>query len=98
VIGDDCPGRIFIPNVFTPNGDGLNDFFKIDFVNLESLDMSIYDRWGKFLYSTGDKNFQWNGTFNGNPLPEGVYFYEMKFKYGDDANIYDEKGTITLLR
>lgn len=97
-IGDECPGEIFIPNVFTPNNDGLNDFFVIDNVNLESLDIVIYDRWGKFLYTTGDKNFRWDGTFKGNDLPEGVYYYVCTYKLITDENTFETKGTITILR
>jgi gliding motility-associated-like protein len=97
-IGDDCPGQLFIPNVFSPNGDGLNDNFKIDHVNCEYLDITIYDRWGKFLYQTGDKNFLWDGKFNGNPLPEGVYYFHVEYKLNANETIFDTKGTITLLR
>jgi gliding motility-associated-like protein len=97
-IGDDCPGQIFIPNVFSPNGDGLNDFFEITFVNLEYLDISIYDRWGKFVYSSGDKNFKWNGTRNGKPLPEGAYYYHVNYKFNTNENPLDAKGTVMILR
>lgn len=97
-IGDDCPGRLFIPNVFSPNGDGLNDFFHVDYVNMESLNMRIYDRWGKFLYESNNKDFQWDGTYNGNPLPEGSYYYTTLFKYNDNENTEERRGTVLIIR
>ena len=97
-IGDDCPGRLFIPNVFSPNGDGLNDFFHVDYVNMETLNVQIYDRWGKYLYESNNKDFQWNGTFNGNPLPEGSYYYTVNFKYSDNENPEERRGTVLIIR
>jgi gliding motility-associated-like protein len=97
-VGDDCPGRVFIPNVFSPNGDGLNDEFKIDYVNLESLDVAIYDRWGKYLFQSNSKDFRWDGSYKGNTLPEGVYYWLVHYKLNDDENLYEDKGTVTILR
>ena len=97
-VGDDCPGRVFIPNVFTPNGDGNNDDFWIYYVNLEELDIEIYDRWGKQLYLSGNKDFRWDGKYKGNDLPEGVYYYLVHYKLSNDENQYEDKGTVTILR
>lgn len=97
-IGDDCPGRLFIPNVFSPNADGLNDFFGVTYINLDQLSVKIYDRWGKHLYSSDDKDFQWNGQYNDNPLPEGVYYWVVNFKYSDSEIIEERRGNVTILR
>lgn len=97
-IGDDCPGRIFIPNVFSPNGDGLNDFFQVTYVNMESLTVTIYDRWGKFLFSSADKDFKWDGNFNGNPLPEGTFFWTINYKFTDNEIAEEKRGTVMILR
>jgi gliding motility-associated-like protein len=97
-VGNDCPGKIFIPNVFTPNGDGNNDEFWIYSVNLESLDIAIYDRWGKFMYQSNNKDFRWDGKYKGNELPEGVYYYHTHYKLNADENLYEDKGTVTILR
>jgi gliding motility-associated-like protein len=97
-IGDDCPGRIFIPNVFSPNGDGLNDSFQVTYINLETLTVKIYDRWGKFLYTSNDKDFKWNGRYNDNPLPEGTYYWTINFKYSDNENPEEKRGTVMILR
>jgi gliding motility-associated-like protein len=97
-VGEDCPGRIFIPNVFSPNGDGLNDFFKIDYVNLDRLTVTVFDRWGKFLYTSNDKNFGWDGKYNNNPLPEGTYYYVVRYVLTDNANELEAKGTVMIIR
>jgi len=98
LIGDDCPGDIFVPNVFSPNGDDLNDVFEVTYVNMEYLTVSIYDRWGKFLYESRDKDFQWDGRFNGNPVPEGVYFWVIKYKLNTKEFEEEEKGSVTIIR
>jgi gliding motility-associated-like protein len=97
-VGDDCPGRIFIPNVFSPNADGLNDVFNVTYINLEKLEVKIYDRWGKHLFSSVDKNFRWDGEYNDNPLPEGVYYWTMDYKYTDSEIVETQRGNVTILR
>lgn len=62
------------PNVFTPNGDGVNDVFKILSEGVVNLDLKIYDRWGYLIFSTTDADGFWNGTNNADlPASEGVY-------------------------
>ncbi len=97
-VGDDCPGQIFVPNVFSPNNDGLHDYFQVTFVNLDYLTVKIYDRWGKFLFESRNKNFQWDGTFENNPLPEGVYYWVIDYKLNTVDFEEQEKGTVTILR
>ena len=97
-VGDDCPGQIFIPNVFSPNNDDLNDYFQVTFVNLDYLTVKIYDRWGKFLYESNDKNFQWDGTYKSKPLPEGVYYWIIDYKLNTVDFEEQDKGTVTILR
>ena len=73
-----CDGNIFIPNAFTPNNDGRNDFFHpLPDYGYTLTDMHVYDRWGQEVYSglTGG----WNGTLSGKPLEPGTYFYFMTF-------------------
>lgn len=98
-VGDLCPGRVFIPNVFTPNGDNLNDFFEVTYVNVDELTVQIYDRWGQLLFTSNDKNFRWDGTLNGNQVPEGVYYYHMTYVLSGTEGIEEqEKGSVTLIR
>ena len=97
-IGDDCPGDLFVPNVFSPNGDGLNDFFEVTYVNMDWLEVFVYDRWGKFQYTSMDKNFRWDGTRNGKALPEGVYYYVINYKLNTSEFPEETKGTVTIIR
>jgi gliding motility-associated-like protein len=86
------------PNVFTPNGDGVNDVFKVKGVNITHLSGEIYNRWGKKVYSWEGPDNGWDGNnFSGSQCADGTYFYIIKAE-GKDGNIFNEKGTITLLR
>ncbi|NDC31469.1 MAG: PKD domain-containing protein, partial [Bacteroidetes bacterium] len=93
-------GKLYIPNVFTPNGDMFNEVFK--FVYPESaykrVEMTIYNRWGGFIYETSMPGGKWwDGTFEGVPCSEDVYFYVAK-AVKINGEISDYHGTITLLR
>lgn len=72
---DNCP-FYELPNTFSPNGDGINDLFgPFPYAFIESVDFKVLDRWGVELFSTIDKDIKWNGQFNGQTLPDGVYYY-----------------------
>jgi len=67
-----------LPNVFTPNDDGSNDYFKaFPFTSVQKIDLQIFDRWGKIVYKTTDPAFQWDGKNKNNnrECSDGVYFY-----------------------
>ena len=88
---------MYIPTAFTPNGDNLNDVFEIVAFNIQDFNILIFDRWGKLLYESSDPNFQWDGTFDGNPVSEGVYTFVV------DATSLDgtrerRAGTVTIYR
>jgi gliding motility-associated-like protein len=87
-----------IPNIVSPNNDGKNDFWRLDFINVfyPNADIEIYSRCGERIFkSTGYSN-AWDGSYKGDPLPVGVYFYTIKLNDNKDENIY--KGTLTLLK
>jgi gliding motility-associated-like protein len=86
------PGEVFIPNAFTPNGDGKNDLFKPE-GNIKALDMKIFNQWGE-LIATGSG---WNGTSGGKPQPMGVYMYTMKIIMTNGTEVI-KKGSVNLLR
>jgi len=94
---------MYIPNSFTPNGDGLNDLFGPTGINvdLSNFEMSIYDRWGKQIYHTHDISRPWDGTvFNGGTRTKayiGVYTYQIYAQeYNGDPIEYF--GCVTLIR
>ena len=86
-----------IPNVFTPNGDGDNDDYYITLENVESAQITIFNRWGNAVYTSTNPNFVWDGTQNGNALAEGVYYIVVNAK-GLDGEEVVEKQTVHLLR
>lgn len=93
-----CLGQIVIPNVFTPNGDGVNDQFTIKSTcTPESYHLTILNRWGQLVYQSNDIAFPWTGhTPSGAPVSEGVYFYTLEGTFGT-RNI-SESGFLQLQR
>jgi len=87
-----------INNVFTPNNDGINDEYHFGDEMLVELRVAIYNRWGQQVYAFNDVKGSWDGkSFNGELVPEGVYFFTME-AIGSLGDSYIEEGTITLLR
>lgn len=83
-----------IQNILTPNGDGYNDLWEISILNsIRPAKVTIYSRAGLSVFETSSYQNNWNGTYRGNPLPEGSYFYVIE---GAGGEVF--KGTITLLR
>lgn len=73
--------EIEMPNVFTPNNDGVNDLFKpVVFKGMESGNMVILNRWGNVVYESNDLSTGWDGTFQNKPVSDGVYFYKIHYK------------------
>ena len=84
--------KIYFPNAFTPNGDGLNETFKYEGVFAESIKVKIFDRWGNTVYSSDVVDFEWNGLINnfGNPCPQGTYVLEYELTGYEGTRIIDE--------
>lgn len=94
-----------VPNVFTPNGDNVNDFFQVKSLSLLSFEGKIFNRWGKIVYEwTEWKDIEsgWNGKVlgQGKDAPEGVYFYVIRAVGWDDIKYRDGlyKGSLHLFR
>ena len=69
------PPAVIIPNVMTPNSDGTNDLFIItNLEEWENKELIILNRWGNVVYYNNDYQNDWNGTYEGKPLSDGVYF------------------------
>ncbi len=91
---------IFIPNTFTPNGDGNNDLFQI-FGNLPALkylDVEIFDRIGEKVFESNDLNFKWDGNYKGKPLQPAVFIYTLRVVFIDNHSEKIYKGSLTLLK
>jgi gliding motility-associated-like protein len=87
-----------IPNVFTPNGDNVNDVFAVQAVGLSTMDAEVFNRWGQKEFEWHTTNGGWDGrTASGIIAPDGTYFFTIKAK-GIDGKEYFEKGSFTLIR
>ncbi len=91
------PFRIFFPNAFTPNQDGLNDTFKPTFLFVRTYRMSIYNREGMLLFETQEIEEGWDGTFKGEVAPSGAYIYVVDLK-DNTGESFQTQGTFTLIR
>ena len=87
---------LFIPNTFTPNGDEHNDLLVIIGDKIETFYMAITNRWGEAVYTTNDINKFWDGKFNGEPVKEGVYSYQVAI-IGKDGRPFNTTGTINVI-
>lgn len=94
---EDC--LMTVPNAFTPNGDGLNDRFKILFgCELQFFQMDVMNRWGATIYSSTLTKPYWDGTVNGMKAPEGVYIFKITYRTKGRIDTKFEQGIITLIR
>jgi gliding motility-associated-like protein len=91
------PTTCFIPNAFTPNGDGVNDFFMVYGVNIKQMKLLIFDRWGLLLFETTDQGNGWDGTYKGARVQEDVYVW--KLVYEDNFSGWHQRiGNISVVR
>lgn len=95
----DCP--FYVPNAFTPDGDGINDLFKYGFeCSILRFEIRIFSRWGKLVFYSEDENTYWDGTKNGVPLPTGAYSYVINIiysKYGQPT-AKDMQGVVNIIK
>lgn len=84
-----------VPNVFTPNGDGVNDEFRVAYRSLREFHIWVYDRWGHQVYASDDPAKGWNGMIGSRPAAEGAYYYVIR-ALGTDAP--DESSYMAKMR
>jgi gliding motility-associated-like protein len=93
----------FIPTAFTPNGDGLNDRFEFDILGATTINVEVFDRWGKKVFSnsrqpnglTGQDG--WDGSYEGKQMPLGTYVYQLDITYSDGRR-EQKTGTLVLMQ
>lgn len=94
----ECTQCLFIPNAFSPNGDGHNDIFEVKkLCGLHGFQMQVYNRWGQVVFQAYDVNEKWTGYYNSKPADAGAYFYYCTFT-GEDGKLQHRKGDISLIR
>jgi len=87
-----------IPNAISPNGDGRNDVWKLDFIEryFPNASIVVFNRWGQELFRSIGYNDPWNGTYNGAPVPDGTYYYVIELNDEAEPNPY--KGALFILK
>ncbi len=101
VLFDNCDCKVFMPNVFTPNGDGNNDIYKPEAnCDLRFIELRIFNRWGEMVFETNSLTAGWDGTYKGKPLPPAVYTYLFSYAGRDGNRVRSGKlkGSLTLIR
>jgi len=88
---------IYVPNAFTPNDDRNNPYFSISTINIASVHLHIYNRWGEMIYESDDKYFRWDGTYKGKMVPDDVYVWVIDYtnNFGLSKRIV---GHVTVIR
>ncbi len=86
------------PDVFTPNGDGVNDEFRPAYKSLRSYEITIYSRWGRKVYSSTDPSTGWDGKIGGTKAAEGTYFYVAEGQGYDRGVVLKRHGNVSLVR
>lgn len=101
VMEGDCAPDLYVPNTFTPDGDGINEVFQ-PVATGEFLDyqLIIFNRWGENIFTSQDLSMGWDGTLNGEPVQDGVYVWRIAYRAINDTGVTQKAltGSITLLR
>ena len=92
------PYALYAPNAFSPDSDGINDFFKISGQGILDFQIEIYNRWGQMVYKSYDLTKGWDGAFKGENLPSGSYVYKIKTIKNGNGEELVKTGTVALVR
>lgn len=88
---------LYVPNTFTPNGDGLNDTFGVYGQSVREFSMQVFDRWGEKVFESADPNQTWDGTYHGQMSPQGTYVYKI-YAQGPDGRKSAKNGVVNLIQ
>jgi len=94
---EETTNDIALPNAFTPNGDGVNDVFRVQGQNIKTLNGKILNRWGQELYNWTDVSSGWDGMYKEQEAAEGTYFYVVSVEF-EDGVIKSFTGSVLLTR
>lgn len=89
---------LWVPNAFSPDGNLVNDVFRVYGKNIKSIDLKIFNRWGELLFQAHDPNEGWDGTYQGKAMITGVYVYVVQATFINEAQSKTLKGSFLLLR
>ena len=88
---------LYIPNSFTPNGDGMNETFGAYGESVNGYTMQVFDRWGELVFESSAINNKWDGSYKGKMAPQGSYVYKITAQ-GPDGRVSARKGTVNLIQ
>lgn len=89
--------NLYIPDAFTPNGDNLNETFHIQGGGIKEFNILIFNRWGEQVFESNDIEKSWDGTYKGQAVPSGIYYFVVNLKLPDNR-LHQENGSINLYR
>jgi gliding motility-associated-like protein len=93
-----CECFMHVPTAFTPNSDGKNDLFHVRSNCIAVGELTIYNRWGRLVYRSKDVSKGWNGHYNGQLQPNGVYIFQVSYSFANRPGHFVQKGTVMLIR
>lgn len=98
-VSEICEPRVFVPNAFTPNGDGLNDKLEIFGKYYTDLELIIFNRWGEVIHvMRAPENKLWDGNYRSEEVPSGTYVYEIKYRSILDGSVTSKRGSVTVIK
>ena len=95
-----CEPEIYGPNAFSPNDNSQNETFRLFSKYLTDFEIFIFNRWGEIIFQSSQPDFEWDGIYNGQVVPVGVYPYRVTYKssYNPDRGVLEKRGSITVVR
>jgi len=98
VVGDLCTPWVSLPTAFSPNGDGVNDYFRPAYKNeFNAYHLQVYNRWGELVFSSSSPKSGWDGVYKDAAQPMGVYIYKLEYAFYDES-VKLISGNVTLVR
>lgn len=103
VVNEFCQPSMYVPNAFSPNGDGTNDVWLVSGKNIGAFDLNVFDRYGQVIFHSEDPAFGWDGKINGVEAKNDVYVWRMEYRFvekveGDQGVNHKQLGHVTVLR
>lgn len=96
---ENCQCKFYVPSAFTPDNNGVNDFFRPKFNCIYSnYEMSVFNRWGQLVFTSSEAQTGWDGNLNFHPQPQGTYVWYLSYKDGLTGKDVRKRGTVVLIR
>lgn len=102
-VREDCANGIYVPNIFSPNGDFINDVWQLfvgEELKIQNIRCAVFDRWGNLVFETQSMPIRWDGLFGGEPLNPGVFIYRISLEYVEGITLRTQilTGDVTIVR